>query len=338
MQKSSNHLEDKSSTDLARSKATLLYDAPTVEQIISILNAPDVFKTPVPKNLDIDWPALNILKDKVGYDKSAGILTITGVLSQPETDAFNNLQKQRNQSPANQLATVHPQFRFAQFAVPSGPLEAGWYKGLLEVSKLHTKQEEEMRKLFQLVLSGIFGKSQQVIDSFCNIGTSAPKRLAFIQVFLPYLRKELTKRLIIDELSNAIGLDKTITQTLAVNILKNGAIPLYDSLAAIKDVHFQNVTEGYLIPVAGGDYTFVIKDNNILLKLNEDKITFTAPVDINGEWWSDKQELRAGYLYKLAMTDTRAIQPVPLSDSKGCFLENPFNETCFNSHFRITSP
>ena len=183
-----------------------------------------------------------------------------------------------------------------------------------------------MRKLFQLVLSGIFGKSQQVIDSFCNIGTSAPKRLAFIQVFLPYLRKELTKRLIIDELSNAIGLDKTITQTLAVNILKNGAIPLYDSLAAIKDVHFQNVTEGYLIPVAGGDYTFVIKDNNILLKLNEDKITFTAPVDINGEWWSDKQELRAGYLYKLAMTDTRAIQPVPSLTLKDVFWKTPLTK------------
>ena len=235
-------------------------------------------------------------------------------MSQPETDAFNNLKSKEKP------ATVGTP------AVPSGPLEAGWYKGLLEVSKLHTKQEEEMRKLFQLVLSGIFGKSQQVIDSFCNIGTSAPKRLAFIQVFLPYLRKELTKRLIIDELSNAIGLDKTITQTLAVNILKNGAIPLYDSLAAIKDVHFQNVTEGYLIPVAGGDYTFVIKDNNILLKLNEDKITFTAPVDINGEWWSDKQELRAGYLYKLAMTDTRAIQPVPSLTLKDVFWKTPLTK------------
>jgi len=301
-------VKDKATTELVRNKASLLYDSSTVEQIISILNAPDIFKTTVPKNLDIDWPVQNILKDKVAYEISTGILTITGVLNQAETVAFNNLKSKS--IPAIPAVGIIPEV----LEVPAAPLPVGWSNGLTDVIALQTKQEEDMQKLFQLVLSGIFDQPDSVIDTYCKVGTSDAKRLAFIQVFLSFIRSELTNRLITEEVVKNTGLDKVLFKQLIENVLRTGSSSLNGVLASIKELNFQNVNDAYLIPATGDNFTFGTRDINITLKLNDTKIDFTGSAEINSAWWAlEPVPLQAGNVYKLSVTLDQA-NPLSLKD------------------------
>jgi hypothetical protein len=309
-------LEEKATTELARSKASLLFDSATVDQIMSILNATEDFTVTVPKNLDIDWPVPNILETKVKYDKAAGILTISGVLTASEITAFNNLQTK-----AIPAAGGNP-------GVPAGPLDASWYNGLQEVIQIQTKQEGDMRKLFPPVLSGIFANNQQTLDSFCKIGKPANKRLLFIQGFLPYLRTELTNRIIIDELSNASGLEKSILQSLTKNILQVGTSSLFNEIATVRVSNFPLFKQAFLIPQLESEYNFIIKDKNIQPFINGNKISFTTNPDVNGEWWSLQSEpLQAGNVYFLSIPDNPvAAVPNPLIGLKEVYWKTPITK------------
>ena len=353
--------EEKATSELVRGKAALLFDTAIVEQIMNILEAPGIFRTTLPSNLDIDWPSPNILEKKVAYNKSSGILTITltddGVLSQLENDTFDNLKNKSiaavnygigwseklTNTAAGQvqqievpkgididwpspnilqtkisydasagMLTISGLLDTAETAVfknlkskpvPAGPLGQQWTNGLLTIVFNQALEEGKIFNKFKNILSGIFSAPQQeIIEKFCKTGPSAPKRLAFIKTFLPYLRTALKKRLITDELSKATALDKPIVETISVNILKNDTENLYDKLAKINEAHFQNVKAAYLMPQVGADYTFAVKDNTIQLLLNNKQIDFTTAVVADVDYWSLKPEpLDAVKVYQLSV-------------------------------------
>ncbi len=358
-------LEAKATSEFVRNKAALLFDTATVEQIMSVLEAPIIFKTNVTKNLNADLTSAAILKNKVAYDELSGVLSITGVLDQDagpsgpfaETDAFNNLKskpvapivyglewfdKLKNTTPVQVENINVPQgldidwpspnnlsnkvsydavtgiltvtgvldaaettaFKKLQTkAIPGHSLGTGWTNGLTDIIKLQKKQEDLMLTLYNSILSGIFGKDDS--KGFHKIAVSAPRRLAFLnemkntgkQGFLFYLRTELKKRLIINELSTATGLDKPIVQALAVNILKNGDENLFDRLAFVKESEIKNVETAWLMPQAGGNYAFVVKDNTIQLSLDNTPIKFATSA-VDGEYFS-VDTLGAVKLYQL---------------------------------------
>lgn len=311
-------------TELVRAKALLLFAPAVTEQIISILDAPVTFTTHVDRNLNIDWPDPNILKDKVGYDKSSGILTITGVLNDTETLVFNNLKNKAvpavpgsPEVPATATTPIIP-------AVPASPevlsvlLPLLWSEGLSEIVMLQNTQVQKMRPPFQLVLSGLLGSTDALRDSYCNIEEPAKKRFAFLNAYLPFLRIELNKKLITDLLANASALDKTIVQALAFNILRNGSVSLFNKLAAIKESGFQNVEKAYLLPQVSTDYTFVVnKDKIIQPYLNGEKISFDFSVVLpndSPEYRSLKSEpLEAVKVYSFSVPED-TIPPLSLKD------------------------
>lgn len=296
-------MEEQATTDLVRLKVSLLFDSSTVEQIITILNAPRAFKVPVPKNLDIDWTTSNILENKVKYDKAAGALTITGALTQAEITAFNNLRTKA--IPAVGLTPP----------VPAQILPIEWTNSLTNIIALQSTQKAEMGVMFQAVLSGIFGNDTQVRDTYCNIDlTAEKKRLAFLQFFLTFLRKELSNRFLVNEIATATALDTPLAQILITEILESGNTNLITRLSSLKSSGFQNVNDAYLIPLTEANYTFGIKNPAIVVKLNEVSISFSGSADSHGVSWATKPEaLKAGNVYRLSITPA-SVNPLSIED------------------------
>jgi hypothetical protein len=109
------------------------------------------------------------------------------------------------------------------------------------------------------LLAGDFADATDPTDPMKN---SAPgKCFCFLQIFLPFLRKRLAERLIVDTLSGAAGLPGDVTKLLLSDSLVVGAAkkPAMEALQEIKNQPSGSSTgwNGYLIPSADGAYTFV---------------------------------------------------------------------------------
>jgi len=129
-----------------------------------------------------------------------------------------------------------------------------------------------------------------------------------LEIFLPYLRQQLTHRLVIDTLANFAELDAKVTDVLVSKVLKLGmpVTPIYTIFENIKDSSKpdQNNWSGYLIPAADAGYTFIVKnsDPKPVLSLDGVILDFIQQEDPTNEWWSAALALQAGKLYKLATT------------------------------------
>ncbi|CAA9890524.1 conserved hypothetical protein [Candidatus Methylobacter favarea] len=290
------NIQEQASSDLVRTKASLLFDTGIVEKMIGVLEGTNVFTTNAPKNLDFTIPDTKTLKTKLKYDKALGSIQITGVLTDSEINDYKNLST-----------------------------ELAWSAALTRIQK-------QQSKLFKEILSGVFADEKtktaaekaalEVIIKFGDITlpidkipagdpdpNAAPqKRIAFLEIFLPYLRQQLTHRFVIETLAAYAELESKVTDELVSKILKLGtpAEPIYTIFEKIKDSAKPTETNwsGYLIPAAHANFTFIIKNSDAAPVISIDGVAlhFTVQEDPTNEWWSDTEELQAGKLYKLTTT------------------------------------
>ncbi len=91
--------------------------------------------------------------------------------------------------------------------------------------------------------------------------TAPAKRLYFLQQFLPFLRRWLAHRLIVETLSGSAGLPTDVTDVLLSDVLKVGAEQHARHHRAGTDQGQAGGTatgwKGYLIPPADGEYTLI---------------------------------------------------------------------------------
>lgn len=295
-------IKNKATSELVRSKAALLYEAERVEQIISLVEGTTTFSisAPVFPN-DPDIPAS--LKFKVKYIKTANAasasLQVNGALTADELTRLKG-------------------------AVPNN--NTVWNSVAAEIEKLQNE-------LFNDVLSGIFtanSAEEAILRSENNADSAPAKRIAFLKVFLPYLRENLIQTHIITSLSEQTGLDKAMIRSLVVNVLKVDGISLYDQLISSTILPVPNAPEvswyGKLIPASEDSFTFVIRAAaNTTFKVSLDNHVLLSHTGIGTgavEVKSAELRLVSGRVYQLSLegveleslywkTKTSSLEPLP---------------------------
>ncbi|MGZ3823021.1 MAG: hypothetical protein ACXVB6_20680, partial [Mucilaginibacter sp.] len=318
---------EQATSELVRTKVSLLFESDTVEKIMGILEGTNVYTNKAPKDLDFTLPDSSTLKKKLKYDKTLGSIQITGILTQQST----------GQSEVDEYKAISN--------------SSEWVKALACIQK-------QQEKLFKELLSGIFESEHTIpvaakekimmgdimipFDKIPNgeedPNTAPKKRAVFLEVFLPYLRQQLSHRFVIDTLANFIELGSKVTNVLVSEVLKldSSDKPIYSIFEKIKESSKPDEANwsGYLIPSADANYTFIIKnsvtkpsvsiDGVVLDFLDQKDPTNECQDDQNKEWWSGTIQLQGGKLYKLVVdglefknifwkTPTTAIAAIPSS-------------------------
>ncbi|KIA93644.1 hypothetical protein OA93_21830 [Flavobacterium sp. KMS] len=290
------NLKEKATSEFVRAKASLLFETDIVEKVIGILNGTNVFITNAPKNIAFILGEDKTLQNKLKYDKMNGSIQITGILTEAESIDYK--------------------------AISNDP---EWISALIRVEKQQNKQFKELlSKIFEtektktdaqkealeiIIKAGdISFPIDKILDGDPDINTAPQKRIAFLEIFMPYLRQELSHRFIVNTLSGIVGLQPNITDILITDILKIGNIPvsLFSIFEKIKESSkpVESNWNGYLIPSTTATYTFVIKESNVLpiLSIDGTTLSFTVQEDPTNEWWSTDIVLQSGKLYKLLTT------------------------------------
>lgn len=214
----------------------------------------------------------------------------------------------------------------------------------LSLDAATTDIEAQRSSLFDEIFSNDFAafkqdcfagdSNGQPADPTTNLDTNtAPvKCKKFLEIFLPYLRMELTHRFVINTLSGVTSLSNDLTELLLTKILKSrqtitGPLqPLYDFFATINQE--QNVIatgwDGYLIPPADGQYILIVRGSGAAPDLNLDgqELGFTVQTGAAQEWRTAPQKLLASKVYKLTLNGvkldklywksaTSTVEPLP---------------------------
>ncbi|MBF8277154.1 MAG: hypothetical protein HW390_2227 [Candidatus Brocadiaceae bacterium] len=289
------NIREQATSALIRTKAGLLFEISTVDKIVGLLEGTNVFTTNAPKNVDITLLDTSTLKNKLKYDKTLGTIQITGILTEDEVDDYKDLG---NSEWDDALARIQRQ---------QNKLFKELLSGVFENEK--TKTEDEKTNLEAIIKAGDISIPLDTIPEDVEDTNTAPqKRVAFLEIFLPYLRQELTHRFVIDALANFVELDAKITNVLVSEVLKLGApaTPIYGIFEKIKESSKpdENNWSGYLILAADAGYTFIVKNSATKPAVTIDGVIvdFTVQEDPTNEWWSGTTPLQAGKLYKLATT------------------------------------
>lgn len=298
-------LQNQASNDLVKAKTSLLYDQASVTLIMGILNGANLFTTNAPIQLNpvrdgLDSkndtiasppsPDLISLRTKLIYDWVNGRIQVTGVFTAGEITAYNALSN-----------------------------DAGWAPALDRIAKQQDKQ-------FKLLLAGVCDSIKNVLlqgdvvvtANQMTLGQPDPntapvKRLAFLQVFLPYLRQQLYHPFIISRLSDQTGMDLPVTDLLASTILQVPAIPtplsVYSVFESIKNSSAPAATgwNGFLIPAADTVVTFIVQNGSTVqspvIQLGNTTLPFIQQADPTNEWWSVPTQLLAGKVYPFHVND-----------------------------------
>lgn len=315
------NVQEKATVELVRAKLSLLYDPLIIERIIGYLEGTTVYLTNAPIGMVFELSETSSLKKKLKYDKIEGLIQILGILTETETIEYKTLSN-----------------------------DPEWLLALVRI-------EKQQKKQFKEVLSGVFEnekgripskksfveftettiKSGDIKTFLVNIpegqadtNTAPQKRVEFLKVFLPYLRQELTRRFVVDTLSNTIGLDQKITDVLISEVLKigNSDETIYHVFEKIKDSTKPTQLDwnGYLVPSKEDNYIIIIKKSNSTpsLSVNGKLLSFERQEDPTNEWWSETLTLKAGQLYKFRTvgiemknvywkTTASSITSIPLS-------------------------
>lgn len=291
------NIQEQATSALIRTKASLLFDTSIVEQVIGLLEGSNSFTTNAPKNLDFTLPDEKSLNNKLKYDKAIGTIQITGILTDAEKVDYEGISADLQWTAA--LTRIEKQ---------QNKLFKELLSGIFENEK--TKTADEKAQLEAVIkLGDISIPLDSIPEGEEDTNTAPKKRVAFLEIFLPYLRQQLTHRFVIDTLADFAELEIKVTDALVSEVLKLGdpATPIYSIFEDIKDSSKpdENNWSGYLIPAADTYYTFIVKDSNVepVVSIDGINLDFTAEEDPTNEWWSISTELEAGKLYKLATTD-----------------------------------
>jgi peptidoglycan hydrolase-like protein with peptidoglycan-binding domain len=289
--------KDDATSDLVRAKAGLLFEPAVVEQIIGLLEGITVYTTNAPLNLTITIPeSQKTLTKKLKYSNqkdatppSAG-LQVTGILTSEE------------QTQAKALSS-----------------DPAWAKAIDRVSK-------QPKNIFNDALLGVFPEKDR--DAAKNVllagdvlptdgNTPLDKRFYFLQHFLPFLRRQLAHRFIIDTLAGATSLSTEVTDALLTDLLTIGTAK-QPAIGVLEGVKAQSVSstgawKGYLIPPTDDAFTFVAKSETEPppLLLDGEPMPFKYQQEDPSNIWSTdptSKKLKSGKLYWLEVTGKSADQ------------------------------
>lgn len=278
---------------LVRAKTSLLFEAAVTERLIGLLEGTHIYTTNAPKNVDVVLPAASSLRAKFKYDKTAGIVQITGILTDSETADFNAAGGGADWAKALERIRKQQDKLFKELVA-----------GILEQEPTGT--EAEKAQLQAILKSGdVIVPLHDIPDGEADLNTAPLKRAAFLKLFLPYLRGQLTRRFIIDTLAGFVGIDGKLADALVSEVLKIGdpAMPILGLFERIRDSAgpAEAGWSGYLVPPADAAYTLIVKNNDSppIVALDGGAIAFEAQEDPTNEWWSGALSLQGGRLYKL---------------------------------------
>jgi Tc toxin complex TcA C-terminal TcB-binding domain/Neuraminidase-like domain len=294
-------VEAQATSEIVQSKAALLFDPSVVVQIMGILEGTSVYITTAPKDLTITLADDKSLKKKFKYDKTGGHVQITGILTDAERMDFKGLRL-LDADWQNVLIRLDNQqnkdFKTALYTVFEAEKAKQGRRGIVEAAESIIKAGD-----ISLALD-------QIPEGQPDTNTAVQKRVAFLNVFLPYLRQELTHRFVVATLSNLVGLGSEITDVLISEVLMSSpsSSPIYTIFEKIrrsaKPVGMD--WQGYLIPSVDADYTFIVKETSIkpqVLIEGVPPFDWELQLDNRNEWWAKTPiKLQAGKLYKLSVT------------------------------------
>ncbi len=290
------NIQEQATSALIRTKASLLFDTSIVEQVIGLLEGSNSYITNAPKNLEFTISDEKSLNKKLKYDKTIGTIQITGILTDAEKVDYESISADLQWKSA--LTRIEKQQK---------KLFKELLSGIFENEK--TKTADEKAQLEAVIkLGDISIPLDKIPEGEEDTNTAPKKHVAFLEIFLPYLRQQLTHRFVIDTLADFSELEMKVTDVLVSEVLKLGdpVTPIYSIFEDIKDSSkpVENNWSGYLIPTADTHYTFIVKDSDTkpVISLDGVNLDFTAEEDPTNEWWSISTELEAGKLYKLATT------------------------------------
>ena len=291
-------------TDFVRNKAALLFDTVMLDNLIGILEGTTVYSESikVPNEyevVNIDWASS--LYQKVKFVKKENELSeflltvqITGFLTDDEAKELLKVCFESSVSLENTLKSI--------------------------TSKKEQRFNEVFYNLLKSEKTRLPGKSQQISDwekqlksgdissSSNNEDNSAPKkRVAFLQLFMPYLRNELTYRFISETLTGLFELGRERTELLVSKILTtdDDHTTIYHDFENIRQQTNQaskNQAWAYLIPPADGEYIFVTDSAAVSIVIDDIQLHFTKPSDNSEYFWSDSCKLSASKAYKFSVS------------------------------------
>jgi receptor-binding and translocation channel-forming TcA subunit of Tc toxin/ABC toxin-like protein/neuraminidase-like protein len=297
---------DKATAELARAKAGLIFEQTVVEQIIGLLEGTTVYTTNAPANLTND-PASSVFtipetlgkKLKYNNQKDAtpphATIQVTGILTEAEIAQAKALSS-------------HPNWATAIDRV--GKQALNFFNDVL--FGVFQNQTEAKEKL----LAGDISLPVDLPDPAIPDPNTAPvKRLYFLQQFLPFLRRRLAQRLIVDTMSSASGLSADVTQALLADILVVGAAKQF-AMIALEEIKEKPAGsgagwKGYLIPSVETEYTFIAVSETQPTPFLIDGRPIPFPhqqEDPSDVWSTDPIRLKTGKLYSLEVTDRPANQ------------------------------
>ncbi|WPD23166.1 MAG: neuraminidase-like domain-containing protein [Candidatus Electrothrix scaldis] len=274
--------------EFIRAKAGLIFAPDRVEQIVSLLEGSTVYTTNAPSGLTITIPeelaARVQYKDQPEAVPPRATLQVTGILTAEDlgevkaasphsgwADALERIGKQAGRVISDVLYAVLP---------ASGEAKAVLLAGDVSVP------------------------AEQLDPSQPDPNTAPGKRLFFLSCFLPFLRRQLARRLIVETLSGAVGLSQDITEVLLADILLVGNGSAMTALEQSKGQPDADAGawQGYLIPAVNGAYTLIALGDTqpSPITLDGQQIAFPhQQEDPNNVWSSEPVRLNGGRLYRL---------------------------------------
>jgi hypothetical protein len=283
---------EQATDELIRAKGGLVFDQGTVDQVIALLDGTTVYTTNAPPSQTIAIP--DPLAKKLSYTDQANAsppqasIHVIGIF----TDAELTLAKSLSNLPA-------------------------WAQAIDRAGK-------QARTFFNDVLGGIFADANAAVQQLLagdvlmtdpqdTANTAPQKRVFFLKSFLPFLRKRLSHRLVVDTLSGVSGLSSEITDALVSDILTGGDPP-QSAMTALEQLKNKPAGaaegwKGYLIPQADDAYEFAMTSDAqpAPIVLDGQTIAFTVQQeDPSNVWFPDPAatpplKLKAGKLYDLAV-------------------------------------
>jgi hypothetical protein len=312
------NVQEQASAAFIRTKASLLFDADIVEKVISLLEGTIAYTTNAPKNIAYVLPDTKSLSRKLVYDPVKGSIQITGVLTATESLDFKALSNDPNWSAA--LARVEKQ---------QNKMFKELLSGIFENEQTWTPGEKSAIEA-SIKTGDIVVALDQIAEGDPDPNTAPVKRVGFLKIFLPYLRQQLSHRLVVNTLSAYAGLATKETDVLISEVLVSGSpsASLFSIFEKIKESAKPADTSwrGYLIPASENTYTFIVRESDAqpVITLDGVSLDFTVQEDPTNEWWSASLELEAGKLYNVQTTGipmenifwktpSSSIAPVPAS-------------------------
>lgn len=250
--------------EVTQAKASLIFDTALVNSIAGLLEGTTVYTTNAPKGLKIEipevtpvaqvppsLPSAESLRRKLKYVDSgtSAVLQVTGILTEQEVEDAKRL----------------------------APNSAPWKAAVDRVGR-------QPIRFFNTNLASILGVDPVPLPNTSVEGAHAPasvgnpdspyfllsgdilgstpdtKRRIFLSRFLPYLREQLSRKLVITTVGGLVGLDAGRTELLLATVLCNSTTRkcALETLLGIKDQQQGGTWKGWLLPAAAASYTFSV--------------------------------------------------------------------------------